>query len=384
MRKPSVRNGSYGVRHDRDRAVPPHPGPHPRRHGVRRRLRGAGHTVHTPDLFEGRTFGSIERGRRRYSARSASTRCASAGCVPPPNAPEAVVYAGFSLGVMPAQQLLQTRPGALGGLFYHSFADPSWFGEWPSGVPVQIHSMDADPFFVDEGDIDAARPFVESHARRELFLYPGDGHLFTDSSAGGLRRGRPPSSCWTGRSSGCGRCERARGRRPSSRLVRVAFRDEQLLDATFDHVDLTGSRWNRVDLTRAYLHDRWTSPRSRSATSRSRECGCAASSSRTSRSGASCGRARQRRRHRAHWSRPSSTASTPSGPRLRPTDPAGLPRGVVGPRRAVGRDRRACPAARGVDPDLLHESVDGEWSFIETLRHLAFATSSWLRRAHPG
>ena len=33
-----------------------------------------------------------------------------------------------------------------------------------------------------------------------------------------------------------------------------------------------------------------------------------------------------------------------------------------------------------MDPDLLHESVDGEWSFIETSRHLAFATDAWVRR----
>ena len=92
------------------------------------------------------------------------------------------MYAGLSLGVMPAQRLLQNRPGALGGLFYHSFADPKYFGAWPAGVPAQIHSMAADPFFVDEGDIDAARPFVEAHEDAELFLYPGDQHLFTDSS----------------------------------------------------------------------------------------------------------------------------------------------------------------------------------------------------------
>jgi len=49
-------------------------------------------------------------------------------------------------------------------------------------VPVQVHGMDADPFFVDEGDIDAARALVESTEQAELFLYPGDQHLFVDSS----------------------------------------------------------------------------------------------------------------------------------------------------------------------------------------------------------
>ena len=42
--------------------------------------------------------------------------------------------------------------------------------------------------------------------------------------------------------------------------------------------------------------------------------------------------------------------------------------------------------ARGLDPELLHERVDGEWSFIQTLRHLVFATDAWVNRAilgHP-
>ena len=48
--------------------------------------------------------------------------------------------------------------------------------------PVQIHGMDADPFFVDEGDLDAARALVASAEHAELFLYPGDQHYFADSS----------------------------------------------------------------------------------------------------------------------------------------------------------------------------------------------------------
>ena len=144
-------------------------------------LRGAGHTVHAPDLFEGRTFGSIEEGAE-FCKEIGFEEVRERGVRSVANLPAALVCAGFSLGVVPAQKLLQTRPGALGGLFYHGFADPAWFGTWPAGVPVQIHSMDADPFFVVEGDIDVARPFVESHAGAELFLYPGSGHLFTDSS----------------------------------------------------------------------------------------------------------------------------------------------------------------------------------------------------------
>jgi uncharacterized protein YjbI with pentapeptide repeats len=45
--------------------------------------------------------------------------------------------------------------------------------------------------------------------------------------------------------------------------------------------------------------------------------------------------------------------------------------------RTVGR-------ARGMDPNLLHQRVEGEWSFIETLRHLVFATDAWVKRAMLG
>jgi dienelactone hydrolase len=93
------------------------------------------------------------------------------------------VYAGFSLGVVPAQKLAQTRPGARGALLFYSCVPTSEFGpSWPAGVPVQIHGMDADPLFVGEGDIDAARELVDSTEDAELFLYPGDQHYFADSS----------------------------------------------------------------------------------------------------------------------------------------------------------------------------------------------------------
>ena len=99
--------------------------------------------------------------------------------------PPELVYAGFSLGEMAAQKLAQTRPGARGALLFYSCIPISgeWaFGPWPDGVPVQIHGMDADPIFVGEGDIEAAREIVETVEDAELFLYPGDQHYFADSS----------------------------------------------------------------------------------------------------------------------------------------------------------------------------------------------------------
>ena len=83
---------------------------------------------------------------------------------------------------MPAQKLAQTRPGAKGALLFSSCTVSEFGDEWPQGVPVQIHGMDADPFFADGGDLDAARALVEATNQAELFVYPGDGHLFADSS----------------------------------------------------------------------------------------------------------------------------------------------------------------------------------------------------------
>lgn len=144
-------------------------------------LRAAGHRVHTPDVFDGQTFESIESGQQ-FCREVGFAEVQRRGVAAAEDLAEDLVYAGFSLGVMPAQELVQTRLGARGALFFHSFVDPAEFGSWPEGVPLQIHAMDADPFFVGEGDIEPARAFVDSHSDAELFLYPGDGHLFTDSS----------------------------------------------------------------------------------------------------------------------------------------------------------------------------------------------------------
>lgn len=147
-------------------------------------LRRAGHTVYTPDLFDGQTFASIEAGMD-YGREIGFGVLAERGVAAAEALPSAgVVYAGFSFGVMPAQQLAQTRAGAGGALLFHACAPMSEFGDrWPDGVPVQVHGMDADPFFAEEdGDLGAARELVASSMQAELFLYPGTQHLFADPS----------------------------------------------------------------------------------------------------------------------------------------------------------------------------------------------------------
>ncbi|MFB2565655.1 dienelactone hydrolase family protein [Rhizobium sp. IMFF44] len=147
-------------------------------------LRGAGHIVHTPDLFDGRTFQSIEDGLA-YIEGIGFDDMRERGAGVADELPPALVYAGFSFGVLPAQKLAQTRRGARGALFFHSCLPISgeWaFGPWPDGVPVQIHGMENDLIFVGEGDIDAAREIVAKVEDAKLFLYPGDQHYFADSS----------------------------------------------------------------------------------------------------------------------------------------------------------------------------------------------------------
>jgi dienelactone hydrolase len=151
-------------------------------HAFADELREAGHTVHTPDLYDGRTFDTLDEGVA-YAGEIGFGEVLERGVQAADGLPTELVYAGFSLGVLPAQKLAQTRPGARGALLFYSCVPTSEFGtSWPEGVPVQIHGMDADPIFVDEGDIDAARALVESADHAELFLYPGDQHYFADSS----------------------------------------------------------------------------------------------------------------------------------------------------------------------------------------------------------
>ena len=145
-------------------------------------LRGAGHTVHTPDLFDGRTFATIDEGVA-HASEVGFGEVIERGVRAADELPNELVYAGFSLGVLPAQKLAQTRAGARGALLFYSCVPTSEFGtSWPADVPVQIHGMDADPYFVDEGDIDAARELVDSTEHAELFLYAGDQHYFADST----------------------------------------------------------------------------------------------------------------------------------------------------------------------------------------------------------
>jgi dienelactone hydrolase len=141
------------------------------------RLRAAGHTVHTPDLFEGRVFDNLDDGVHYVDEEAGIDSLLERAGLAVASMPGDVVYAGFSLGSMAAQMLAQTRPGAKGALLFHGGGPLSWFGgEWPDGLPLQVHAMDHDKWV----ELDQVRALVDSVPGAELFLYPGEGHLFAD------------------------------------------------------------------------------------------------------------------------------------------------------------------------------------------------------------
>jgi dienelactone hydrolase len=142
-------------------------------------LRAAGHIVHTPDLYEGRTFATLDAGVHHGDEELGMDTVIERAAVAVENLPTDVVYAGFSLGAVPSQALTQTRPGAQGALLLEGCVPPSSFdAPWPTGVPVQIHGMDRDEWF----ELDVAESILEAADKAELFLYSGDRHLFADPS----------------------------------------------------------------------------------------------------------------------------------------------------------------------------------------------------------
>jgi dienelactone hydrolase len=141
-------------------------------------LRSAGHVVHTPDLYEGRLFEEIDDGVRHAESVGFET-IIKRGVRAAEGLPEGLVYGGFSLGVLPAQLLAQTRAGAAGALLLYGAEPASQFGTpWPAEVPLQVHAMDADPWV----ELDHVNELIAAAPRGELFLYRGERHLFADRS----------------------------------------------------------------------------------------------------------------------------------------------------------------------------------------------------------
>lgn len=146
------------------------------------RFRAAGHAVHTPDLYDGRTFFELPAGLA-YAEQAGFDTILERGRAAAAQLPAGAAYVGVSLGVLPAQLLAQTRPGARAAVLISAAVPLSEFGgAWPQRVPLQLHMMDADPLVTDEGDLDVARDMAATLEHAQLHLYPGNRHLFVDDS----------------------------------------------------------------------------------------------------------------------------------------------------------------------------------------------------------
>src|SRR5580765_807300 len=142
-------------------------------------LRDAGHTVHTPDLYDGRTFDTVEQGMAFSETIGGPMAIVDRGRAAVESLPSEVVYVGFSLGVLPAQSLAQTRPGARGAaLCYAAVPLGKWGGNWPAswpdGVPLQLHILDGDE------DFEIAQGLAATVPEAEAFVYPGTEHYFAE------------------------------------------------------------------------------------------------------------------------------------------------------------------------------------------------------------
>jgi dienelactone hydrolase len=154
--------------------------------GAADRLRAAGHTVHTPDLFDGEVFDNIDDGMRKEVAlgfREIGSRAEEAVT----GLPAGLVFGGFSMGISYAEWLTASRPGALGAVLMHGAvpveALTEYFGveRWPEGVPVQVHYAADDPWVEKEEEVDPlGREVRGAGAEFEEYVYPGSGHLFAD------------------------------------------------------------------------------------------------------------------------------------------------------------------------------------------------------------
>ncbi|XKH55836.1 dienelactone hydrolase family protein [Citricoccus nitrophenolicus] len=141
------------------------------------RLADAGHTVHTPDLFAGRTFGTLEDGVAHAGQDVGVDGILQRADEAAATHPEATGFLGISLGALPAYRLAQTRPSARACIAISAALPVDHFApHWPAGVALDLHLKSSDPW--GEDDLPVAWRLAGDVA--ELYEYPGDQHLFTE------------------------------------------------------------------------------------------------------------------------------------------------------------------------------------------------------------
>ena len=140
-------------------------------------LRAAGHTVHTPDLFEGRTFADVSDGVA-YTESLGEATFARRAAAAVNNLPVEVVYGGASFGAARAAEQILSRRGAQSAFFLYGAVAPSWWDAlWPDSVPAQAHQAEGDPW----REAETEREFLAAVPKAELFVYPTAGHLFAEA-----------------------------------------------------------------------------------------------------------------------------------------------------------------------------------------------------------
>lgn len=142
-------------------------------------LRAAGHVVHTPDLLDGRTFSELEDGVAYSEQLGGPMAVVERARAAVASLPQQVTYVGFSLGVLAAQSLAQTRPGARGAVLCYAALPlgewgDNWPATWPNGVELQLHILEGDEDFA------FAQGLSETVPDAQLFVYAGTEHYFAE------------------------------------------------------------------------------------------------------------------------------------------------------------------------------------------------------------
>ncbi|WP_329322304.1 dienelactone hydrolase family protein [Streptomyces sp. NBC_01262] len=147
-------------------------------HAAADRLRAAGHVVHVPDLYEGRTTETVEAGMAIKDEIGRDELLMRAVTVSGPLSDQGLVYAGFSLGGSIAQNLALADANARGLLLLHGTSDIA--DDVTTDIPVQLHVADPDPFESDDWLNAWYLRMRKAGADVEIHRYRGAGHLYTD------------------------------------------------------------------------------------------------------------------------------------------------------------------------------------------------------------
>ncbi|MEU9609840.1 dienelactone hydrolase family protein [Streptomyces sp. NPDC048057] len=151
----------------------------PADHSAAERLETAGHRVWTPDLFEGRTFETVEEGMAFKEELGQEELLRRGIAASAPHSDAGLVYAGFSLGASVAQNLALGDERARGLLLLHGTSDIA-DGTTVDELPVQLHIADPDPFEPHDWLTAWYLRMGRAGADVEVYGYPGAGHIFTD------------------------------------------------------------------------------------------------------------------------------------------------------------------------------------------------------------